>query len=101
VAGGGTTLWLWSVGGLAEETIPDRTLLDVSAVLGGHRRQRRAPRLRVGSIFRRGWITILVALLNQAPLPLGAFLPETWPRVPVLDTSSMGPDAEVHHEVAA
>jgi hypothetical protein len=95
------TLWLLSVGGVAEETIPDRTRLEVSAALVGHRRQRRATRLRLVSIFRRGWITVLVALLNQAPLPLGAFLPETWPRVPALDTSSVGPDVEVYHHVAA
>ena len=77
------TLWLLSVGGAAEETIPASTLLDVTDALTGQRRQRRATRLRVVSIFHRGWITILVALLEQAPLPLGTFLPEPWPRVQV------------------
>ena len=35
------------------------------------------------SIFRRGWNLILVALLDQVPLPMGRFLPESWPAVPV------------------
>jgi hypothetical protein len=78
------TLWLLSVGGLAEETIPASTLLDVSAALAHQRRQRRATRLRLVSTFRRGWITIVVALLRQTPLPLGAFRPEPWPRVPAI-----------------
>jgi hypothetical protein len=94
-------LWLLSVGGLAEETIPESTLLDVQAPLTARRRQRRATRLRLVSIFRRGWITILVALLQQAPLPVGAFLPEPWPKVPALEASRVVPDLEVHHHVAA
>jgi Transposase DDE domain len=95
------TLWLLSVGGAAEETIPASTLLDVSDALAGQRRQRRATRLRLVSIFRRGWITILVALLEQAPLPLGVFLPEPWPRVPVLEAHSTVSLPEVHKHVAA
>jgi len=35
------------------------------------------------SVFRRGWNLILVALLDQAPLPLGRFVPEPWPAIPV------------------
>jgi hypothetical protein len=42
-----------------------------------------------------------VALLNKAPLPREAFLPETWPKVPALDTCSVGPDTEVDHYVVA
>jgi hypothetical protein len=38
-----------------------------------------ATQLRLGSVFRRGWITILVALINQHRLPLGRFKPEPWP----------------------
>ena len=37
--------------------------------------------LRLVSVFRRGWNLILVALLDQAPLPLGRFVPEPWPAV--------------------
>jgi hypothetical protein len=95
------TLWLLSVGGAAEETIPASTLLEVSDALAGQRRQRRATRLRLVSIFHRGWITILVALLEQAPLPLGTFLPEPWPRVASLKAHHVMPDPEVQYHVAA
>jgi hypothetical protein len=95
------TLWLLSVGGMAEEAIPASTLLDVSDALAGQRRQRRATRLRLVSIFRRGWVTILVALLEQARLPLGGFRPEPWPRVPGLVARRVVRDPEVQHHVAA
>ena len=77
------TLWLRSVGGAAEETIPASTVPDVTALVSEQPRTRRATRLRLVSIFRRGWTLILVALLDQAPLPRGRFLPEPWPAVPV------------------
>ena len=77
------TLWLLSVGGEAEETIPVSTVPDVTALVPGQPRTRRATRLRLVSVFRRGWNLILVALLDQAPLPLGRFVPEPWPAVPV------------------
>jgi hypothetical protein len=69
------TLWLLSVGGVAEETIPASTRLDVTATLARQRRSRQATRLRLVSIVRRGWITILVALLDHVPLPLGGLSP--------------------------
>jgi hypothetical protein len=50
------TLWLLSVGWLADASLPDSTLLDVSVALSWQRRQRRATRLRMVSAFRRGWI---------------------------------------------
>jgi hypothetical protein len=95
------TLWLLSVGGWAEETIPASTLLDVSAALAHQRRQRRATRLRLVSTFRRGWITVVVALLRQTPLPLGAFRPEPWPSVPAIEASQSMADPEEHYHVAA
>ena len=79
------TLWLLSVGGEAEETIPASTVPDVTAWVPTPPRTRRATRLRLVSVFRRGWTLILVALLNQAPLPLGRFVPEPWPAVPGLE----------------
>jgi len=75
------TLWLLSVGGEAEETIPASTLLDVTALVPQPARTRRATRLRLVSIFRRGWNLILVALLDQVPRPMGRFIPEPWPAV--------------------
>jgi len=77
------TLWLLSVGGEADATIPASTVLDVTALVPQPTRTRHATRLRLVSVFRRGWTLILVALLDQAPLPLGRFVPEPWPAVPV------------------
>jgi hypothetical protein len=77
------TLWLLSVGGEADATIPASTVPDVTALVPQQPRTRRATRLRLVSVFRRGWTLILVALLDHAPLPLGRFVPEPWPAVPV------------------
>ena len=32
------------------------------------------------SVFRRGWIKLLVALIRHESLPQGRFVPEAWPR---------------------
>ena len=48
----------------------------------GAPRTRRATRLRLVSVFRQGWVALLVALLRQEPLPEGRFVPEPWPAVP-------------------
>jgi hypothetical protein len=74
------TLWLLSVGGLAEDTVPESTLLPLGDGDGAPTRSRRATQLRLVSIFRQGWITILVALLNHRRLPHGRFIPEPWPQ---------------------
>jgi hypothetical protein len=77
------TLWLLSVGGEADETSPTSTVLDVTAMVPQPARTRRATRLRLVRVFRRGWTLILVALLDHAPRPMGHFIPEPWPAVPV------------------
>jgi hypothetical protein len=74
------TLWLLSVGGRAEETVPVSTLLPLPADGWPTSQPRRATQLRLVSVFRQGWITILVALCNHRRLPLGRFVPEPWPR---------------------
>jgi Transposase DDE domain len=74
------TLWLLSVGGLAEDTLPESTLLPLGDGDCPLARSRRATQLRLVSIFRQGWITILVALLNHRRLPQGRFVPEPWPQ---------------------
>jgi hypothetical protein len=74
------TLWLLRVGRIAEETIPVGTLLPLPADGLPPSRSRRATQLRLVSVFRQGWITILVALFNQRRLPLGRFVPEPWPQ---------------------
>jgi Transposase DDE domain len=77
------TLWLLSVGGEADATLPASTVPDVTALVPEPPRMRRATCMRLVSIFRRGWNLILVALLNQAPLPRGRFVPAPWPVVPI------------------
>jgi hypothetical protein len=90
------TLGLLSVGGEAEETIPARTVRDVTALIPEQPRMRRATRLRLVSVFRRGWHLILVALLDQAPLPMGRCVPEPWPAVMALEEqASLLPNLEV------
>ena len=74
------TLWLLSVGGLAETTVPVSTLLPLTNTDGPPSRLRQATSLRLVSVFRQGWIIILVALLNQRRLPRGRFVPEPWPQ---------------------
>ncbi len=75
------TLWLLSVGGEAERTVPVGTLLALPATLRQSPRQRQATRLRLVSVFRQGWQRILVALLHHRRLPTGRFVPEPWPSV--------------------
>jgi hypothetical protein len=94
------TLWLLSVGGVAEDMIPESTLRDVTDALAHQRRQRRATRLRLVSIFRRGWIMILAAWLEQQPLPLGGFIPEPWPAMSRLDRHALAPELRVSHVAA-
>jgi hypothetical protein len=73
------TLWLLSGGGEAEERSPPGTLPPLPAQLWLPLRPRRATGLRLVSVFRQGWVLILVALLNQQRLPTGRFVPEPWP----------------------
>src|SRR5215475_12884321 len=91
------TLWLLSVGGEADEAIPASTVPEVTALIPMPLRLRRATRLRLVSVFRRGWTIILVALLEQAPLPMGRFIPEPWPAVTARRAlAPLLPDLEVH-----
>ena len=85
------TLWLLSVGGAADETVPVSTRLDVTALCPGRSRTRRATRLRLVSVFRQGWVALLVALLRHEPLPQGRFVPEPWPAVPPLEAEAREP----------
>jgi len=82
-------VWVLSVGGLAEETLPVSTLLSLAADDGSAPRPRRATRLRWVSVFRQGWIPILVAMLNHRRFPQGRFVPEPWPHESI-DNSQRG-----------
>jgi hypothetical protein len=76
------TLWLLSVGGEADEAVPEGTLEDITAFCLSKRRSQRETRLRLVSVFRRGWIRLLVAVIRHEPLPEGRFVPEAWPSAP-------------------
>jgi hypothetical protein len=76
------TLGLLRVSGMAEDAMPESTLLDVTALCPERPRTRRATRLRLVSVFRQGWVALLVALLRQEPWPEGRFVPEPWPAGP-------------------
>jgi hypothetical protein len=82
------TLWWLSVGGEADMTIPASTLLDVTGGCPERPRTRRATRLRLVSVFRQGWVRLLVARLRQEPWPQGRLVPESWPAVPPLAGAS-------------
>lgn len=67
------TLWLVRVGGEVDTAADDCPLGAVGAGLRAARRRRPV------SLFRRGWVGILVALLKGETLPFGVFRPEPWP----------------------
>ena len=76
------TLWVVSVGGEADATLP---VSSPEALPEAHVARRRAtertwPRLL--RCFRRGVLLILAAVRQGQPLPLGRFLPEPWPAEP-------------------
>ena len=85
------TLWLLSVGGAADETLPASTWLDVTVLCPDRPRTRRATRLRLVSVFRQGWVELLVALLRHDPLPQSRFVPEPWPAVPAWEDEACEP----------
>ena len=91
------TLWLLSVGGEADEAVPESTLEAVTVFCPSKRRSRRETRLRLVSVFRRGWIRLLVALIRHEPLPEGRFVPEAWPRAP--EAVEEGAEEEIEEEV--
>ena len=78
------TLWLRSVGGEADATMPARTVRDVTAWCPERPRTRRATRLRLVSVLRQGWVRLLVVLLRQEPLPPGRLELEPGPAGPPL-----------------
>lgn len=69
------TIWVLSVGGQADASIPEDTLPDMASDTIS---QPKASKPRRVSIFRRGWILILVSLIRHRPLSFGSFVPELW-----------------------
>ena len=89
------TLWLLAVGGEAEASVPEGTLLSLQEV-SSSRRSRAATRLRLVRIFRQGWIRLLMALLRHEPLPTGRFLPEPWPNQDTGLIAQLDTPAQLH-----
>jgi len=78
------TLWVLSVGGEADATLPAASFDALPETHIARRRATHRPPPRLLSCFRRGCIVIWVTLLAQKPLPLGRFCPEPWPDTPPL-----------------
>ncbi len=76
------TLWMVRVGG-AEDAIEEAALPDLAALLDIEE-QPRVRQWRLVSVFARGWVEIVVALINHWPLPLGRMVPQPWPTTPDL-----------------
>jgi hypothetical protein len=73
------TLWMVSVGGEAEMTLPASTVEELPATHIARQHSRKQPAPRWLSCFRRGRLAILAALITGQPLPHGRFQPEPWP----------------------
>ena len=73
------SLWVLSVGGEAETSLPASTLSELPESHIARRRATRRSQPRLLSCFRRGMLSIFAQLINGHPLPLGRFLPEPWP----------------------
>jgi len=89
------TLWLVRVGTAGEADEPEGAFAAVAPALSEAARTRRATRLRLVSLFRRGWVAILVAWLNGQLLPTGRFQPEPWPAISPLDHLVASTEPEV------
>ncbi len=70
-----STLWLLSVGSQQDCSSLSLELFLVDP----SKKIRKKTQLRLVSIFRRGWVTIFVSLINHSLLPFGFFLPDPWP----------------------
>jgi hypothetical protein len=71
------TLWLVRVGG-AQEAAERAALPELAALVDTPERPR-VRRWRLVSVFARGWVEIMAALLNHWRLPLGRMMPQPWP----------------------
>ncbi len=73
------TLWVVSVGGEADATMPASSLEALPPTHIARRRARTQAVARQVSCFRRGLLLILVRLVQGRAMPVGQFLPESWP----------------------
>jgi len=73
------TLWVVSVGGEADATLPASSLETLPPKHVARRQVKHQRPGRVISCFRRGSLLIEATLLLGRTIPLGQFLPEPWP----------------------
>jgi hypothetical protein len=73
------TLWVVSVGGEADASLPESQLDALPAAHIARRTRQSASRPRLLSCFARGLVAIIGALIRGDGLVLGRFLPEPWP----------------------
>ena len=77
------TLWVLSVGGYAEADAPPCSLPFLPPFFPYRSRPKSTSRPRLLSVFARGLLIILAALLRGDSLPFGDFVPEPWPVSPI------------------
>ena len=93
------TLWLLSVGGAADETIPASTLLDVTALCPEPPTDTPCDTAAAGECVSPGLARAMGALLRHEPLPDGGFVPEPWPAVPTWEAEA--PEVQLALPIAA
>lgn len=73
------TLWVVSVGGEADATLPEYDLSRLPSTHIARKTNSLTVKVRKFSCFSRGIIKVLSALIHQHPITLGCLLPEPWP----------------------
>lgn len=73
------TLWTVSVGGETDDDLTGKAIPELAEAVATAPRRRRATRVRLTSVFRRGCARIIAALLRHEPIPKGRLVPEPWP----------------------
>jgi len=72
------TLWVVSVGGEADATLPTYNLSHLPPTHIARRTKTHFTQTRKISCFTRGLIHVLTSLIHQRPIALGRFFPEPW-----------------------
>jgi hypothetical protein len=76
------TLWVVSVGGEVDATLPASSLETLPQTHVARRTATQRSRPRMLSCFARGIVTIVGTLIRGDGLVLGRFVPEPWPTKP-------------------
>ncbi|MEO9058810.1 MAG: hypothetical protein ABI396_11615 [Ktedonobacteraceae bacterium] len=76
------TLWVLSVGGQADASLPVSGLEALPLTHRARRTATKRSRPRMLSCFARGWLIIVGSLIRGDGLVVGRFIPEPWPSSP-------------------